>query len=48
MPMVMVFLSFRSPEVRGSHKIESHLETRPPFCAVVSSPTELKSSISNS
>ncbi|XP_056622078.1 tetratricopeptide repeat protein 23 isoform X2 [Triplophysa dalaica] len=42
-----VDMLFQSPEVHGSRKTESQLETRPPFCAVVSSPTELKSSISN-
>ncbi|KAI7802497.1 putative tetratricopeptide repeat protein 23 [Triplophysa rosa] len=42
-----VDMLFQSPEVHGSHKRESQLETRPPFCAVVSPPTELKSSISN-
>ncbi|XP_051512635.1 tetratricopeptide repeat protein 23-like [Myxocyprinus asiaticus] len=38
----------QSSEVCVRHKKESHLETRPPFCAVVSSPSEVKSSISNS
>lgn len=42
-----VEMLFQSPEVCGSHRKKSQLETRPPFCAVVSSPTELKSSISN-
>lgn len=42
-----VEMLFQSPEVCGSHRNKSQLETRPPFCAVVSSPTELKSSISN-
>nr|XP_055029305.1 tetratricopeptide repeat protein 23 isoform X1 [Misgurnus anguillicaudatus] len=42
-----VEMLFQSPEVCESHRKESRLKTRPPFCAVVSSPTELKSSISN-
>ncbi|XP_043119879.1 tetratricopeptide repeat protein 23 isoform X2 [Puntigrus tetrazona] len=37
----------QSPEV-GERRKESRLETRPPFCAVVSSTSEVTSSISNS
>ncbi|XP_077104984.1 tetratricopeptide repeat protein 23 [Siphateles boraxobius] len=37
----------QSPEVNERRK-ESHLETRPPFCAVVSSASEVASSMSNS